>query len=204
MVKGHPIFAFLYDWLMLPSDWLTFRAYRQGLVASASGKVLELGIGTGLNLPFYQEPKVVVGTDPDPHMLKQAYFRALKSSMSVELFQNRGEELPFKDGSFDTVISTLVFCTIPDPMAATKEIQRVLKKGGSFLFLEHVRSAHPHAAKIQDKITPLWKRLLGGCHPNRDTLALFRKAGFKILELQDFNKGFSLLPLIVGRAEPGG
>jgi len=183
-MEPHPIFAAVYDWVMVPQDWLGLRKQRQEIVHAAKGKVLELGVGTGLNLPLYREVTKVIGVDPDPYMLKRAYARLKKAAAPIELCRSSAEELPFEEGTFDTVVSTLVFCTIPDADKAAREVHRVLKPEGTFQFLEHVKSETPVLAKAQDALTPLWKKLFGGCHLNRNTLALFQRNGFEITRLQ--------------------
>lgn len=184
-MSQHPIFAAVYNWVMIPQDWLGFRKQRQETIRTAKGKVLELGIGTGLNLPHYRDVEKVVGIDPDPYMLKRAYLQIQRASVPVELNPYSTEELPFEDAYFDTVISTLVFCTIPDADKAAREVHRILKPEGTFRFLEHVRAKTPFLAKVQDKLTPAWKKLCAGCHLNRDTIGLFQRSGFEIVELHD-------------------
>lgn len=181
----HPIFATLYNWIMIPQDWLGFRKLRQEIVRTAKGKVLELGVGTGLNLPHYQDIEWVIGIDPDPYMLKKAYFQTRKAVIPVELSKCSAEELPFEDAIFDTVIATLVFCTIPEADKAAREVHRVLKPEGTFRFLEHVGAKTPFLAKVQDKVTPVWRKLCGGCHLNRDTIDLFQRNGFELVELDN-------------------
>jgi ubiquinone/menaquinone biosynthesis C-methylase UbiE len=184
-MEQHPIFAALYNWIMIPQDWLGLGKQRQKVVWAAKGKVLELGIGTGLNLPYYQDVEKVVGIDPEPHMLKKARRKLKRASVPVELIQCSAEDLPFRDSSFDTVISTLVFCTIPEADKAAREAHRVLKPAGTFRFLEHVRTKTPILAKVQDILTPGWKKLYAGCHLNRDIMSIFRRNGFEIVELQN-------------------
>lgn len=169
---------------MIPQEWLGLGKQRQKVVSAAKGKVLELGIGTGLNLPYYRDVEKVVGIDPEPHMLERAYRELKRASVSVELIRCSAEDLPFKNSSFDTVISTLVFCSIPEVDKATREVHRVLKPAGTFRFLEHVRTKTPILAKVQDALTPGWKKLCAGCHLNRETLSIFRRNGFEIMELQ--------------------
>jgi ubiquinone/menaquinone biosynthesis C-methylase UbiE len=185
MTEQHPLFAAIYNWIMIPQDWLGFRRQRQEVVSKAKGKVLELGVGTGLNLPLYRNVEHVIGIEPDTHMLKRAYFQSKKALVSVELKLLSAEELPFEDATFDTIVSTLVFCTIPDADKAAKEVHRVLKPEGTFLFLEHVRAKTPRLAKVQDKVTPIWRKLFGGCHPNRDIIAIFQRSGLEISILQN-------------------
>jgi ubiquinone/menaquinone biosynthesis C-methylase UbiE len=169
-VPGHPLVAAVYDPLMRVQDALGQRRQRIRTAREATGRVLELGVGTGLNLPYYEAADAVVGVDPDPHMLRRARARG-----GAELVEASAEELPFPDETLDTVVAARSRCTIPDPAAALAEARRVLRPEGRLLFLEHVRSGHPRAAAFQDRVEPLWMRLAGGCHPNRDTVAAIER-----------------------------
>ena len=169
-MPGHPVVAALYDPLMHAQDLFGLRRQRIRTAHEANGRVLELGVGTGLNLPYYDGAESVVGVDPDPHMLRRARRRG-----GAELVEASAEELPFPDESFDTVVAALSLCTIPDVAAALAEARRVLRPDGRLLFLEHVRSESERAAALQDRIEPLWTRLAGGCHPNRDTVAAIER-----------------------------
>jgi ubiquinone/menaquinone biosynthesis C-methylase UbiE len=151
--------------------------------------VLEIGIGTGANLPFYGPAATeVVGLEPSLAMLADAEKVAagLGGPTRFSFVVGGAEALPFPDQSFDTVIACLVFCTIPEHEAAAREAFRVLKPGGEFLFFEHV--AHPRASvrRWQDRLNPAWKKLACGCNLNRDTAAVFRQAGFRFAELDAF------------------
>src|SRR5690606_8124971 len=133
--------------------------------------VLEVGVGTGLNLPFYPMNRVVrlVGLEPDPHMRRRAAARARRLGLPLELVAAPAEGIPFASGSFDTVVATHVVCTVADPRRALAEAFRVLRPGGTFRFLEHVRAADERAARWQDRLTPVWRWVSAGCHPNRRT-----------------------------------
>ncbi|MGH7896769.1 MAG: class I SAM-dependent methyltransferase [Candidatus Binatia bacterium] len=180
-MERHPIFAALYDSIMVPLDRLSFRPHRERTAAAATGRTLEVGIGTGLNIDLYRSASRIVGIEPDPEMLRRAVRRAREASKPVHLVAASAENLPFRGGSFDSVVASLVFCTIPDARSAAREVRRVLVPGsGAFHFFEHVRSSRPLFARLQDVATPVWKKLFGGCHPNRDTLPVFEKAGLAI------------------------
>lgn len=158
---GHPIFAALYDPLGESAErgWMGRR--RSRLLAGASGAVLEIGGGTGANLPHYRDAGRVVVAEPDPHMRARLGRKLDRSRVPVEVSAAGAEDLPFADGSFDAVVSTLVLCTVPDQGRGLAEVRRVLKPGGRLLFIEHVRGEGT-VAGMQDRILPLWRRLLSG------------------------------------------
>jgi ubiquinone/menaquinone biosynthesis C-methylase UbiE len=170
-MEGHPLVAAIYDPFMRAQNLLGLGRQRARTAREATGRVLELGVGTGLNLPHYAAAAEVVGIDPDPHMLRRARPRAAAAPCPVELAEGSAEALPFEDASFDTVVAALSLCTIPDPRAALREARRVLRPAGRPLFLEHVRAERPWAARLQDLLERPWLRVAGGCHCNRDTLA---------------------------------
>lgn len=167
----------LYDLLLRPIEKFELSSLRMELLSSAKGKVLEIGAGTGLNFPHYSKELEVVATDPDESMLKKARKRIRNQHIKVELAD--AQNLPFKDNEFDTVVATLVFCSIPNPDQALAEVYRVLKSGGDFLLLEHVRRNTPLLGKVQDGLTPIWKKIAGGCHLNRDPSSSIIRLGFK-------------------------
>lgn len=185
--EGHPIFAAVWSRLHRRINPL-----RGAVVGPAAGRVLEVGAGGGANLPYYRSADQVVLTEPDPYMLRRAAEALRSSGRPAELVPAAAEELPFPDGSFDTVVSTLVFCSVEDPAAALAEVRRVLKPGGRFRFLEHVRSAHPFWGRVQDWIAPAHRCLTGGCRPNRDTLGAIRRSGFEMEELEQPWPGFAI------------
>ncbi len=192
-MKESNLFNRLYDPLIELPENLGLRRLRREALRGLRGRVLELGIGTGRNLPLYP-PAVerVSGIDPDEIMLSQAERRARKVPFPVELILASAEELPFEDGSFDAVVSTLVFCTVPDPPKALGEVRRVLKSGGEFRLLEHVRMEQKPIGWLQDKATPLWKHVAGGCHLDRDTLAAVRQTRFEVKRVECHLEGLGL------------
>ena len=175
---------------------------RSRLLIGARGAVLEIGGGTGANLPHYRGVERVIVSEPDPFMRKRLHPKLQDARFPVELSAAGAQALPFPDASFDTVVSTLVLCTVPDQGAALDEIRRVLRPGGRLLFIEHVRSAGS-AARWQDRLEPLWRRLLGGCHPNRETVAAIGEAGFEIDVFESFYPPetlSALMPYVQGSA----
>jgi ubiquinone/menaquinone biosynthesis C-methylase UbiE len=142
-------------------------AYRDRVVPAATGRVLEVGIGSGLNLPRYS-PHVqqVIGLEPSPKLLSMAQHIG-RQSFPVGLIEGSAEDIPLEDATVDTVVTTWTLCTIPDAGRALSEMRRVLKPGGRLLFVEHGRAPDPNVVWWQDRLTPMWKRLGGGCHLNR-------------------------------------
>jgi len=183
--NGHPVFAALYDGLGGAAErgWMGRR--RSRLLAGASGSVLEIGGGTGANLSHYRDAGRVVVAEPDPHMRGRLRRKIGQARLPVEVSEAGAEDLPFADGSFDAVVSTLVLCTVPDQGKALAEVRRVLKPGGRLLFIEHVRG-EGSVAGMQDRVLPLWRRLFAGCHLNRDTLGSIQAAGFETGALDRF------------------
>jgi SAM-dependent methyltransferase len=180
-VSSLGLFSRLYDPIMEVPENLGLQRLRREALRGVQGRVLELGIGTGRNFPLYPAAvDYLVGIDPDEAMLRQARRRAGKASFPVELLLASAEDLPFEEDSFDAVVGTLVFCTISDPPQALREVRRVLKPRGEFHLLEHVRIERKPVARIQEKATPLWKHVAGGCHLDRDTLGAVRDAGFEV------------------------
>lgn len=188
-------FPRVYDTFMSPLEKnTTFQRQRQRLIAKASGKVLEIGAGTGVNFSYYTEKiESVVATDPNPEMVHKAQKKVNESRVPLKVITASAEQLTFPDHTFDTVIGTLVFCTIPNPERALKELSRVLKPGGTFLSFEHVQMKQPHLKVSQTVLTPLWKHLCDGCHLNHDTLGLFETSPFfQINQVNSLYKGLFL------------
>jgi ubiquinone/menaquinone biosynthesis C-methylase UbiE len=176
---------------------------RKQIVRQAKGIVLEIGAGTGLNFPYYETAERVVAIEPDRLMRQRANRRAHLARVPIEVFDDRAEELPFPDNTFDRVIGTLVLCTIPDPLRALQEMRRVCKPNGELLFFEHVRMAHPVLGRMQDWMTPAWKSLCDGCHLNRNTLDLIKQSGLRVRRVEGFAKDlFLLIEAVNEKTEP--
>lgn len=155
---------------------------REKVVPLASGRVLEVGVGSGLNLPFYDPAKVerVYGLDPAPEMLAMARRRSRDLPFAVEYLDAGGEDIALERESVDTVLVTFTLCTIPDPAAALERMRHVLRPGGRLVFSEHGRAPHESVRRWQHRLNPLWRRIGGGCTLDRDIPALIRSAGFRI------------------------
>jgi ubiquinone/menaquinone biosynthesis C-methylase UbiE len=195
-MEGHKWFAAMYDRLIASEERRFLGQVRREIAGGAKGRVLEIGAGTGLNLPHYRDGAEVTATEPDPYMLERAQQRLRELGSAAGLRQASAEELPFGDDSFDTVVGTLVMCTIPRPDRALAEVRRVLKPGGEYRFYEHVRYDHTFGAFWQDLVLPAWRWFGAGCHPNRDTGSLIRQAGFEIVH-SEYSKPLPAIPPMV-------
>jgi ubiquinone/menaquinone biosynthesis C-methylase UbiE len=199
------IFALTYDRLMAGTEKAGFAETRSRLLARAAGAVLEVGAGTGRNLPYYGPAVSTLRlTEPDPSMLRRLERTARAVRHPTNVVRAPAEDLPFDDATFDTVVSTLVLCGVPDQPRAVREIKRVLKPGGHLLFAEHVRSGEEDLARRQDRLNWL-NRLLAGCDCNRSTLRTLEHGGFEIDDLVEGQLPKSpsyVRPLIVGVGEP--
>ena len=195
------VFAAMYDRMMAASEDAGLREQRRALIAQASGRTLEIGAGTGLNAAHYPDRVTdLVFAEPEAPMAARLRARVARG----KVVEAPAEGLPFPDDSFDTVVSTLVLCTVDDTAKAYAEIGRVLAPGGRLLLLEHVRSEDPKLAKWQDRLHGPWHWVGRGCHCNRDTAAGLRRAGFSVsVEPTRLPKAAPLVkPAIVGTATP--
>jgi ubiquinone/menaquinone biosynthesis C-methylase UbiE len=199
------LFAATYDRMSAKVEKAGLATRRQLLLAGASGRVLEIGSGTGANLPSYGDRvESLTLTEPESHMLKRLARHAVEEGPAATVLRAPAEELPFEDDSFDTVVSTLVLCGVRDQLLALRELRRVLRPGGKLLFIEHVRSDDPDLARLQDRLNRL-HRFFAGCNCNRRTLDSIEESGFSVAEIEHtaMPKGPKLVrPLIVGAAEP--
>lgn len=198
---GGRVFAAIYDRMLADTEEAGLREHRRALLARARGRVLEVGAGTGLNLDHYgSEVTDLILTEPEEPMARRLRAKATKG----DVVEASADDLPFDDDSFDTVVSTLVLCTVPDQERAIGEIRRVLKPDGRLLFLEHVRSSDEKTAKWQDRLMRPWRFIGHGCHCNRDTAAALTRAGFR-LEMESWRMPKAppiVRPVIEGTASP--
>ncbi len=206
-MAGHPIVAAIYDRMLAGSEKAGLSDRRADLLAEARGQVLEIGAGTGANLPHY--PAAVARLtliEPDPHMAGRLRDKlaAAPPRFEFDLIETSAEQLPFEDARFDTVVSTLVLCTVADPERVLAEVARVLKPEGRLVLFEHVRDPeNERRARWQDRLERPWGWIAGRCHPNRDTRATLEAAGFDVssIEPKTFPKGGPVVkPMIQGSA----
>lgn len=182
-------FPWIYDVAMKPLEQTKFKRIRTTLVNEAVGRVLEIGSGTGANFPYYKNATRVDAIEPNSKMSERSFKHQKRTNSPIQTYLVGAEKLPFGDDTFDSVVATLVFCTIPEPMKALREIERVSKSGAKILLFEHVKVNQAFLGKTQDVLTPLWKRVCDGCHLNRDTLSLLKQSNLSILKVDSYYKG---------------
>lgn len=180
-MADHLVHAALYDPVMSLAERMGLGEERRRLVAEARGRVLEIGAGTGRNLPLYRDIESLTVVEPDGAMRRHLLDRVASAVVPVEVHESAVDDSGLPAGAFDTVVSSLVLCTIPDVPAALAEVRRLLAPDGQILFLEHVRLPGVRG-RVQRGVTPAWRRLTAGCHLDRDSLAAMRQAGFVITD----------------------
>jgi ubiquinone/menaquinone biosynthesis C-methylase UbiE len=197
------LFALTYDRQMAKAEKAQLGALRQSLLAAADGDVLEIGGGTGANLPFYRpEAGSLTITEPEPAMVRRLERRAREQAPRATILRAPAEDLPVEDNTLDAAVSTLVLCGVSDQPRALRQLRRVLRPGGQLLFIEHVRSGDPRLARHQDRMNWM-NQLVMSCDCNRPTLTSIQEAGFTVTDVEHLtlHKAPSFVsPLIVGRA----
>jgi ubiquinone/menaquinone biosynthesis C-methylase UbiE len=197
--------ARIYDPFLALGERRGMASHRRALLASARGRVLELGAGSGLNLAYYPaEIGELVLTEPDPAMRARLEKRVARSERNAMVVAAPAEALPFADGAFDVVVSTMVLCTVDDPVAAVEEVRRVLAPGGRLLFIEHVRSTTPRLARWQRRLARPWRAFALGCRCDQATLEVLERAQLRIDRVASGRwRGMPALvrPLVIGHAE---
>jgi len=179
--------AWIYDFMESPMEILSVSAWRSELLSNVRGKVLEVGVGTGKNLPYYPEGIELTGMDISLKMLERAKQRADTLKIKAELLLMDIEKMTFPDRYFDYIVSTFVFCSVPDPIQGLREVKRVLKDDGVALFLEHVRSENWFLGKMMDIFNPMVRSLIGP-NINRSTVENIRKAGLNIISVENMGR----------------
>lgn len=202
MRHKHPVIAAIYDRMCAGAERAFLADLRADIVGRATGTVVEVGAGTGLNFPHYRSADVqhLDVVEPDPHMRRRAEQRATQVGLRMAFVDATAEGLPFSASYADSVVATLMLCSVDDPAQAALEFRRVLKPGGTLLFIEHVRSEEPWRARLQNWVTPLWRRIAGNCHSNRASVAILERAGFATQELRRVPGGPWGNPFVAGVA----
>jgi SAM-dependent methyltransferase len=189
-MNGRSAMGFYQEWIVpalidLSMRNKRLRPYRERVAGAAEGRVLDVGVGSGLNLPFYaRNAEEIFGLDPSPLLLTRAQTNAQHFHNPVHLIEGSAERIPLADRSLDTIVMTWTGCSIPEVCTALEEMRRVLKIGGRLLFVEHGRAPEASVARWQDRLDPFWHRLSGGCHLNRKIDDLLSDAGFRIDRLE--------------------
>lgn len=184
-------FAAYYDGFMKPLEKKLITSWRKKLLLEARGEVLEIGAGTGINFPLY-ENCTVTALEPNLHMIEKSEGRKKQAKVPITIVEGIGEVLPFKDKQFDTVVITLVLCSVQDPIQTLSEVKRVLRPDGKILILEHVEMEQPLFKGLQRMMTPLWKKVCDGCHLNRNTEKTIQNSGLHIKEKTSHLSGFAI------------
>jgi ubiquinone/menaquinone biosynthesis C-methylase UbiE len=193
-MKDHKIFAAFYDRIIASVEKKTLARRRAALLSGLTGRVLDVGAGTGVNLPYFKAADTVVMAEPDGAMRAKITPKLEQAHVPIELSDAPAEKMPFPDAHFDAAVCTLVLCTVPDPPAALAEIRRVLKPGGTLIVLEHVRG-EGRFAKVQRGIGPVWTKLAAGCVLTRDTKSTLEQAGFTLVDYEAFQDLSKLMPI---------
>ena len=189
--------AGLFDFWEAPIEALGFKRLRKRLWSEVHGaRILEVGVGTGKNLPYHPEGSRSVAVDLSPRMLRRAARKADRLGRDVDLVLADAQRLPFRDGAFDAAAATFVFCSVPDPVLGLREVRRVVRQDGGLHLLEHVRSRNPIVGKLMDWTNPLWVRV-SGANINRDTVGNVERAGFELEGVE--SRMFGILKLIRGK-----
>jgi SAM-dependent methyltransferase len=202
-MPDHRVFAAIYDPLSRAVDRAGMAQMRSRLISEAAGRVLEIGAGTGLNLPHYRDVDEVVLLEPDGAMRRRLEPRLASATVPVDVRSEALEDADFPDASFDTVVATLVFCSVASLPAALARVRRLLKPDGRLLFLEHI-AATGGRLLVQRIATPAWTRIAAGCHLDRDTLTAIREAGFLITDCERHHRSLDPFTgvLVEGIARP--
>jgi ubiquinone/menaquinone biosynthesis C-methylase UbiE len=193
-------FAATYDRLMARGERAWLSEARRDLLADLQGHVLELGAGTGADFEHYPPGVTLVATEPSVHMLKRARSKAASARATIELREADAQALPFEDDTFDAVVATLVFCTIPDPHRALAEVRRVASAGAPLQLIEHVHAETPVKRLILDAWSPAQQLIGQGCHPNRETVQAVVAAGFAVEDVRELAVEFGLVRTLMVRA----
>jgi ubiquinone/menaquinone biosynthesis C-methylase UbiE len=203
---SNPVFARLFDRFFAKDKGRGEDELRRELVSGLSGRVVEVGPGNGINFAHYPATvEELVAVEPEPYLRKRAEETAGSVALAVRVLDGTAAALPLDAGAADALVVAGVLCSVPDQQAALAEFRRVLRPGGELRFYEHVRSRRPGFARYQDAVAVVWPRLMGGCRPNRETLAAIERSGFRIERCRGFGfpadaRGYPVAPRILGVA----
>jgi ubiquinone/menaquinone biosynthesis C-methylase UbiE len=202
----HPIFARVYERFVVAREGEEIRERRKRLLAGLRGRVLELGVGTGVTFPLY--PKTVaevIALEPEPRLRRSAEEAARSATVPISVRAGLAQRISEPDGTFDAVVVSLVLCSVPDQGEALAEIRRVLRPNGELRFFEHVVARNQFGAGVQRALETIFPRIAGGCHPARDTAAAIRRAGFSIENCERLGPAPKQppFPFLIGRAVAG-
>jgi ubiquinone/menaquinone biosynthesis C-methylase UbiE len=194
----HPLFARVFDRISRKAEEAGQADHRREMLAGLSGRVLEVGAGNGLNFRHYPDSvEEVIAVEPEAYLRERAQESAEKASVAIRVVDGLADRLPVDDGSVDAAVASLVLCSVGDQDRALAELRRILRPGGELRFYEHVVSDRPGFARFQRVVGHGWPLFAGGCHPDRDTAAAIRRAGFEVEELREFDFRPGLLELPV-------
>lgn len=183
----HPIFARMWEHMAESFEAKGGAQHRQELLSGLTGRVIEVGAGTGLNFKHYPSTvSAVVAVEPESRLRETARAAAERAPVPVEVVDGTAGDLPAEDGTFDAGVASLVLCSVPDQGTALRELFRVIRPGGELRFYEHVLAENPRWAALQHRVAPVWRRFGGGCHPDRETGNAISAAGFQVARQRDF------------------
>ena len=195
------LFVAIYDPALKASERGVYKEHREYVAGRATGSVLEIGAGTGANLPYYPEDIRLTVTDPNPFMLRRLTAKATNLGIIIESLIAPATNMPFEEESFDVIVATLMLCSVKDQKEVIGEVTRLLRPGGEFRFMEHVRSVGRIRGGLQDVVTPIWQTCFEGCHPNRNTIATIKGSNLELVETMQFGNGpYPVRPHVVGFA----
>lgn len=195
----HPLFARFFDSTAARRDDREYRCLRRRLLAGLRGQVIEVGAGSGLTFPHYPSSVTeLIAVEPEPYLRSRAEVAASVAAIEIKVIDGLADCLPIEDGYADATVACGVLCSVPDVPAALAEVRRVLRPRGELRFLEHVRATGPIRARYQDLASVIWPRLMGGCHPNRDTRVAIEEAGFQIESVGYFLHPRKATPSVLG------
>lgn len=188
---NHPLLAKIYDTALAPVERLGLSDQRRRLMDGLDGRIVEIGAGTGLNVPLYpMTAGEIHAVEPNQHMVDRLAEKAGDSPVPLYLYRGDAHDLPFSDGVFDAAIITFALCTIPLPVRALDEAHRVVRSGGTLRFLEHIRSPSARAARWQDRISPMWGKVSGGCRLNQPTVEILEQTHWELDDVWRSGGGF--------------